>query len=604
MSFIGFTYAFFGWLGKILLKIFRGTRDDIKASGLKIYPEAYASLIGFIFIITLILNSILGVSLYVMNILKLLPKPVSEIFSSNPIIIAMLPFTVPLLVLFIGIKAPVVMKVSRTSRLNLEVPYLAAYISVMSTGGISPYTSFERLARASKELFAEVRKEARKFYLFVRGLGMDPLTAVELSAKEVPNQQYRQLMLGYAATLRAGGDVVHYLQRQTEIMFKDRISQVRAIAERIGILLEGYMAITVVLALTVYSIFLINRALAAAAVPMFGDVSFFMFGYIVLPLTSGIFIYLADIMQPKYPTSDNRPYYVFFSMTLPITVFLSITMFLPFVVPPPGSFTLKRIFSPIVNFVILICKKIGLPRGFESGIGLSLAMLIGLIPSIIMDIYVSSVYRGIHDGITRFLRDLVEVRKTGMAPEKCILNLSDRDYGKFSKYLKNMANQIGWGISLTRIYKDFEKKVKSWIARITMFLLVESIEVGGGTPQTLESLASFAEMIELVEKEKSRTLKPMIFIPYIGSIITTVVVLVLINFLNNIMSIAHMAIPVELLTSRFLPPIIVNSYFTGLTAGKISSEKVSAGFKHAFLLVLSTLIAMWVTPSVVIKIVF
>lgn len=604
MSLTGYAYATFGWFGKALLKIFRGTAKDIRSADMKIYPEAYASLVALVFIISIIIDLFVGVSFYLFELFRYLPEPIYNIFISIPYVPLLSLMLFPLLVLLIGMNIPAILKANRIARLNIEVPYLAAYISVMSTGGISPYVSFERLAHASKQLFAELRKEAKKFYIMVRGMGIDPLTAIETSAKNVPSNQYKQLLLGYAATLKAGGDVVHYLQRQTEMIFKDRISQVRAIAERIGILLEGYMAITVVLALTIYSIFLINKALAMASVPMFGDVTFFLFGYLIMPILSGMFIYLADLMQPKYPSADNRPYYVYFGITLPLTLFLFVVFTLPFMLPPPASFTFKRMFRPFVTFIEDICRNTGLPRGYESGVGLCFTFLISLTPAVIMEVYVSMIYKGIHTGITRFLRDLVEVRKTGLAPEKCIYNLSDRDYGRFSKYLREIARQIGWGIPLSRVYKDFERRVKSWLARISLFLLVESIEVGGGTPQTLESLASFAEMIELVEKEKSRMLKPLIFIPYLGSIIMVSIILILISFLNSIMAIARMAIPVELLTSRFLPPIILNSYFTGLTAGKISSERVSAGFKHAFLLVLVDLIAMWATQLIAIKLIF
>jgi len=604
MSLTGYAYAMFGWFGKALLKIFKGTENDIKSADMKIYPEAYASLVALAFIVSIIVDALLGVSLFLLNLLELLPEPIYHVIASMPFLPILSLVLFPLLVLVIGMKIPSVLKVNRIARLDIEVPYLAAYISVMSTGGISPYVSFERLAQASKKLFSELRKEAKKFYIMVRGMGMDPLTAIETSAKNVPSEPYKQLLLGYAATLKAGGDVVHYLQRQTEMIFKDRISQVRATAERIGILLEGYMAITVVLALTIYSIFLINKALAMASVPMFGDVTFFLFGYLIMPVLSGMFIYLADLMQPKYPSADNRAYYVYFGVTLPLTIFLFTTCTLPFMLPPPLSFTFKRMFRPFVTLIENICSQMGLPRGYESGVGLCFAFLVSLIPSVLVEIYISTIYKGIHTGITRFLRDLVEVRKTGLAPEKCIFNLSDRDYGRFSKYLRDIAKQIGWGMPMSRVYKDFEKRVRSWLARITMFLLVESIEVGGGTPETLENLASFAEMIELVEKEKTRMLRPLIFIPYLGSIIMVSIILVLISFLNSIMSIARISIPVELLTSRFLPPIILNSYLTGLTAGKISSEKVSAGFKHAFLLVLVDLIAMWATPMIAIKLIF
>ena len=599
MSFTGFAYASFKWLGKLILKIYPGLKDDLMAADIKIYPEAYASLVGFLTFLGFILGLALGIPAYLLPLLGILRM-------LHPAIVPWLPIIsltgLPLLFFIFSLLYPKTKRASRISKIDLEVPYLAAYISVMATGGISPYISMERLAKAPKFLFDELRKEAKKFYIRVRALGEDPLTAIEMSARELPNRQYKDLMMGYASTLRAGGDVIHYLQRQTEVMLKERISQVRSVAERVAALLEGYMAITILTSLTIYTLFVVNMALAQAGFGLGGQsFQFVLFSYIVMPMISGMFIYLADLMQPKYPTYDTNPYKVYFGVTVPITVFLFITMSLPFIVPAgsPIQYILYRTFNPFIAFIKRLVELMGLPSGYEAGVGMCIAMIIGIIPAVISHIYSSMVHGGIQHGITLFLRDLVEVRKTGMAPEKCITNLANRDYGRFSKHLRNIANQVGWGISLSKVYEAFSKKVKNWLALITMYLLVDSIEVGGGTPETLESLANYAETLELLEAEKRRMLKPMLLIPYIGAIIIVVVVLILVGFMNNIMAIAHMSIATRTMITLFIPPVILNSYIMGLTAGKISSERVSAGFVHALLLVISSLIAMLLTPHIV-----
>lgn len=593
MSFTGYIYAGFSWMGKIILKMFKNLDNDIRSADLRIYPEAYASLCGFVFIIMLIISIGLSSIISLSSFFKIHFIPPQYTF----IISILLVLVLPTLTLLIMILIPFIMKVNRISRVELEIPYFAAYISTMATGGISPYVSFERIAKAPSYIFREVKKEAARFFIKVRALGKEPLTAIEESAKNFPSKTYRELMLGYAATLRSGGDVVHYLYRQTEMAFKEMVSVSREVSERIGILLESYMAITVILALSLYTIFIVNNVLAQVALPTIGMTNFVFFAYIFLPAISGVFIYLADLMQPQYPVSDNRPYYVYFLFSLPVTIILVILFAIPFmgtVLPFPPSILKAISFSK--EFIEGLNNRLGLPEGFESGIGISLSLIIGIIPSVIATEYCMREYRGIQSGITRFLRDLVEVRKTGLSPEKCIINLSKRDYGRFSKHLIKIANQLGWGISLTKIYERFVEKVRNWLARITMFLLVESIQVGGGTPRTLEALASFAEMIELLDREKKRALKPLIIIPYISSIITTIVVLILIGFLNRIMGIANISVGVANLIRIYVPPVVLNAYITGLTAGKISTEKVYGGFLHALILTITVLVSMIFEP--------
>ena len=58
-------------------------------------------------------------------------------------------------------------------------------------------------------------------------------------------------------------------------------------------------------------------------------------------------------------------------------------------------------------------------------------------------------------GVTNFLRDLTEVRKTGLSPEKCIESLSKRDYGTFSKELRKISSEISWGIPIKKGHDGF-----------------------------------------------------------------------------------------------------------------------------------------------------
>lgn len=599
MNIVGWMYALFGWAGDIFTKIYKGLYDDIVTADLRIYPPAYASIVAALTLIVFFTGIGTGVPILVVSLLNLLPflPPISGIALSFVFM-----FLIPGLTFILGITYPKIKKISRASKLDIEIPYLSVYVTVMATGGISPYISFERLANAPKILFEEVKKEATRFYLRVRAMGLDPLSALEESASRVPNQAYKQLMLGYAATLRAGGDVVHYLNRQTEMMLRERIIIVRAVGERLAMLMESYMAVALLSSLVIYTLFIVNFALSQAGFGVAGGgmLQFFFFSYILLPVVSGIFIYLADMLQPKYPVYDKMPYIVYFAVSLPITIFLFVAFSLPFLTTGTMlGMMLRRTFASFISFIVYLRTKLNLPAGYESGIGIILALAVGIIPAMTVEMRSSILYSSIQYGLTRFLRDLVEVRKTGMSPERCIINLKDRDYGRFTRYLVKIAKQVGWGIPLSRIFENFAKGMKNWFALIAMFLLVESIEVGGGTARTLEALASYAETLEQVEKEKKATLRPLMLIPYVGAIIVVIVVLILVGFMNYIMGIAGGSIGTVSIINMFLPPVIFNSYLMGLVAGKVSSERVSAGFKHAFLLTIASLLAIIFTPQIV-----
>ena len=591
----GFAYAVFGWAGEALSRMFPWLRGDIVSADMRVYPAAYASRVVLVSLIAFAVGfaAAAPVSLLLAGAGVLAPLQAAALS-------ALIPFAAAGAVFGLGLVYPKLKVASRSSSFDLETPYFSVYVTVMATGGISPYTSFERLAKAPAVLFREVKREAMRFFLRVRAMGEDPLTAVEEIARRVPHGGFKQLLLGYAATLRAGGDVVHYLQRQTEIMLRERVSQVRMAGERIAMLLEAYMAMVLLTSMTIYVMYVVNAALSQAGMGLAGgELQFVMFSYIVMPMLSGLFIYIADLMQPKYPVYDAQPYYVFFGVGLPVTFFLFASMALPFMVPEPLSTALRSTFAPFASLTSALASALKLGRGYESGVGMVVAMSAGLVPAVVAEAYSNAKFSGIQYGLTRFLRDLVEVRKTGMSPEKCIITLRSRDYGRFTPYLRDVAKQVGWGVPLGEIFQRFARGMKNWFALISMYLLTESIEVGGGMPETLEALASYAETLEQVEREKRATLRPLILMPYVGALIITVVVIVLVGFMGSLMRFAGQSISEAQLTNMFMPPVILNSYIMGLAAGKISSERVAAGFKHALLLTLSNLAAMMVGPAIV-----
>ncbi len=589
----GVAYGVFGGLGERLGKLIPSLRGDVASADMRVYPAAYASRVLLLSLIAFAAGLALAApaSLLLSRAGLLKPLQAAALASLVPLAAAGATFA-------LGLAYPKVRVSSRASSFDLETAYFSVYVTVMATGGISPYTSFERLAKAPETLFREIRREARRFFLRVRAMGEDPLTAIEESARRVPHEGYRQLLLGYAATLRAGGDVVHYLQRQTEMMLRERVTRVRIAGERVAMLIEAYMAASLLTAMTMYVMYAVSMAMAQAGLGVAGsELQFVLFSYILMPMLSGVFIYLADLMQPKYPVYDTMPYLVFFSAGLPTTLALFLLMALPFMVGGPLAQVLRA--QPLAQLTLLLTRALGLGRGYESGVGLSLALSLGLIPGIVAEAHSSAKFSGIQFGITRFLRDLVEVRKTGMSPEKCIIVLKDRDYGRFTPYLRNMAKQVGWGIPLGKIFETFARGMKNWFALISMYLLVESIEVGGGMPETLEALASYAETLEHIEREKRSMLRPLVLMPYVGALIITVVVIVIIAFMVSLMRYAGKAVVESEMLNMFLPPVILNSYLMGLAAGKLSSERVSAGFVHALLLTLSNIVAMVLGPAIV-----
>ena len=236
-------------------------------------------------------------------------------------------------------------------------------------------------------------------------------------------------------------------------------------------------------------------------------------------------------------------------------------------------------------------------------IAVAITLIISAAPPAFVHQKIASRKSSIEHGIANFLRDLTETRKTGLSPESCIKNLSGQDYGAFSKELKKMSSDIGWGIPLRNVIMDFVKKTRSWMSQIVMFLLLEAVDVGGGTISMIESLARFNNMTQEVEKEKKMSVRPYMLIPYFAAILLVATTLMTLIFTTETVNMAGSgpgvgSTDVEFLTLIFTVSVITHCYLIGLVAGKISEESLAAGFKHSALLVLIAIVASKVVPLV------
>jgi archaeal flagellar protein FlaJ len=474
----------------------------------------------------------------------------------------------------------------RSSNLEREMPFAAAYISVMSSGGIAPYTSFKRITQV--DLMPTMRKEALDIIKDVEIFGVDPLTALESAAKKNPLDIFKDFLSGYASTVIIGGDIGHYLERKAEDIFKTRAMRVKAAAERLGMLLETFIIVMVMMSLCFYILFAVSniQTTSTAVAGSTQDISQFsgilMYTYIFTPMLSGLFVYLAHSMQPRTPLVDMRPYKVFgLSVVLAVGVFLLLTN------------VMGMVQLPIITNLQAM--------GLDLSIALSIALIITVAPAAIVHMRLTKHRNSMEQGVANFLRDLTEVRKTGLSPERCIEALSKRDYGTFTKELRKISSEISWGIPIRRVMTDFLHRTRSWMVQIVMFLLVETIDVGGGTIAMIESLARFNNLTQDVEKEKKMSVRPYVMMPYLASILLVATTVMMMGLTTGLTVPGQAAVPQDntLMQTVFMTAVIFNSYLIGIVAGKISEESIAAGFKHSAILVVISILAAKLIPQFV-----
>jgi len=556
-DFEGWSYRIFGNVAtKFLSNVFE-FKGQLEKAGMKIYSETYISMMFFAAILTVPV-SIIGIVLLYFT--KFIP------------LIFLVPL--PIYVMIVFMITPSMKAGERAHALEREMPFASAYITVMATGGISPYMSIKRLSKV--DLMPGMRREAREIMRDVEIFGIDPLSALEHAADTHPLDIYKDFVSGYASTVITGGDIGHFLETKTHDIFKARALRIKAAAERLGMLLESFIIVVVLMSLCFYILFSVD-AIYSTGISMYSTMM--MYTFIFAPMLSIVFIYLAHDMQPKSPLNDWRPYKAAaVSTVLAVVLFLLLNGFLGVL---PGFPTFADLPTSIAIALVVMCA-----------------------PPAIVHSKISRRKTEIEKGIANFLRDLTEIRKTGMAPEKCIESLSRRNYGAFTKELEKISSQLSWGIPLKQVFQDFMKRTKSWLSQLVVFLLVEAIDVGGGTIGMIESLTRFNNMTQDVEKEKRMNSRPYIIMPYFAAVMLMATTLMVLMFVGKTVSLATqgMGTPIDLagISVTFTLSVIIHVFMIGLVAGKIGEESIAAGFKHSALLVVIALIASIIIPKVAI----
>ncbi len=455
---------------------------------------------------------------------------------------------------FLIIAMPGFSATSRSAAIENELPFVLGYMSVLSGGGVSPMATMRRISNMS--LLPASSKEAKRIILETDVFGQDPITAMETASKATPNRHYSEFLAGYTAILKTGGNIESYVTTKLRDMVSNKASSIKRSADITGTFAEAYLTVTVVLGMTLYTLDMIEVLLSHNSS---GLVQLYFFAFIVVPLVSAAFLFLADSTAPKWPYTDWRPYkHLYYSL--------------------PAGLVFE--FIPIAL----------LPLYIHTAIALA---IVGVPPAIFAFRY-SSERRALERALPDFIRDVAEGRKTGLSPEMAIERLTTRPYGPLSKHVEKMGSQLSWGIDLSKVIDSFTENVASWITRIIGTLLVEVVDVGGGTVRSFAEMADFSRTISDMENDRRSSLRPFLAITYIAGVMVIVTTFIMIYLLVNPATAKFSSTSSLNSTTidNLLTTAVFDTFIIGLVAGKMGEGGVSDGFKHAVALVVISVVAV------------
>lgn len=468
----------------------------------------------------------------------------------------------------------------KKEEIDRELPFVVMLFALMATSGVSLYDSWKRLRKLS--LLPRFQEEAKEVVRQVEVLGKDPLTAMYEIGEQTGSKAYRDFLGGFISSIKSGGKISDYMQNKLRVIFELRNKEMIRSTEKIATLVESY-SVMLILILCVYILYALLSStssmelvtgVALSSSPLFT----YLIAFLIVPMISLIFTLVANNMHKS--TMLNLK-----------TVYKKTIICLAAV----GGLLAAFVFVPALSE---LADSVGLP------LLLSMCLTIGVLPGTIEYYKIARINYNAEASLPSFLRDITESQKTGISPEKSIIHATKRrDYGRFSHFLGLIRSQIEWGVSLKEIFGNLKQKISSWPVLVNFMMMVETIEVGGGSVRSLEILSEYSEKELESQINKRALLKPYVILSFVWSVLialTTTIVTMTMYILNQFASSSGyeiMSATMSEETGILSMGIIFQCWISGLFMGKISEGNLAAGLKYAALLAVTAYVSLIISQN-------
>ena len=346
----------------------------------------------------------------------------------------------------------------RRRGLEDEVPFFAVFASILQSVGLSLYNSL--LAVVGKGVFKQIERDAMMVKRNVDFFFMSPVEALEDVGKRHPNEKMRTLLLGYTSEWRSGGDMGAYLDAKADDYLKDLEFRWRRYAERASDIGET----------TISLLFVFPMMILMAA---------FIFPGQALTMTS---------------------------LTLALVVpFLTVAVFGVVHGSQPKTYDVIKAdwrlaaAAGAAAFAATLFAKSPVWLCLAASLAAATALYGATALLQMREINATE------KALPQFLRDVTEYRKMGYDITRAIMRIAEENtYNPvFDALLDSVARQLALGLRLGEV----QVPSRSWLTRMSFFLLGQVVESGGGTAKCLESLTNFVNQVVRVKKETKASMR-------------------------------------------------------------------------------------------------
>jgi len=191
-------------------------------------------------------------------------------------------FTLILIYVYPGIKGS-----NRRIPIEVNLPYISSFLTLLSSSNVSPRTIFRSVARI--DTLREVRQEFGHVVRDVEVFGQDLLTSILENAKYTPSERLREVLTGYVATVRTGGDPTEYLRISTENVMKEKMVKLDVMLESLSAMAEIYIMVLVAMPL-LFVVMFATLGMLGGAGAMNPRLMLYLLAYVGIPILAIIMV--------------------------------------------------------------------------------------------------------------------------------------------------------------------------------------------------------------------------------------------------------------------------------------------------------------------------
>jgi flagellar protein FlaJ len=521
------------------------------------------------------------------------------------------------------LKYPGIEKKSRSIKINLTLHNTVAYMYAMRKGGAELMAIFRALSD-NANIYGEVALEFRQVVRDADFFGYDVVSAMRHLTETTPSEKLKNFLEDLLSVIESGGNMSEFFANRVRMYQEEARFEQKQFLNILSLVAESYVTLFVAGPLFLIIIMVVMGMMGGSAIFQLTMVT-----YAFLPIGSVIFILLIDMISIKSEATERYTKIKVLHEYTDVRIvqkcgeeglfgqlkrYDRIRTLLHFLKHPFESFVtnVNRTFFvtvPIATlYAILILWSVPHYTNLETYIDviddhLIIALLIVLIPyAIFYALYARKVLT-IQALIPDFLDRLAGINQVGLTIAQAIGIMVNTNLGLLSYEIKKIKCDMDWGANFTEALIRFEERISTPTIARTVTLITKASEMSGHIGEVLAIASSDANMSEILKKERLAEMFIYTAIVYLSFLVFIFVIGVLttqfLPILANVSTSGVPAggalsglgeVPVKTIGRLLYHACLVQAIFSGLIAGQMGESAVSAGVKHACVLLIVALV--------------